>query len=32
MGVEGTPTIFVNGEPVDTYEASTVAAAIDAAL
>jgi len=32
MGVEGTPTIFVNGEPVDTSEASTVAAAIDAAL
>jgi len=32
MGVSGTPTIFVNGEPVDTYEASTVAAAIDAAL
>ncbi|OYR43111.1 MULTISPECIES: thioredoxin domain-containing protein [unclassified Halorubrum] len=32
MGVEGTPTIFVNGEPVDTYEAATVGAAIDEAL
>ncbi|WP_280585113.1 thioredoxin domain-containing protein [Halorubrum sp. Boch-26] len=32
MGVSGTPAIFVNGEPVDTYEAETIAAAIDEAL
>ncbi|EMA63762.1 DsbA family protein [Halorubrum lipolyticum] len=32
MGVSGTPTIFVNGEAVDTYEAETIAAAIDEAL
>ncbi|MFO8115232.1 MAG: thioredoxin domain-containing protein [Halorubrum sp.] len=32
MGVSGTPTIFVDGEPVDTYEAETIAAAIDEAL
>ncbi|OSP10082.1 disulfide bond formation protein DsbA [Halorubrum ezzemoulense DSM 17463] len=33
MGVEGTPTIFVNGEPVEGgYAAETVAAAIDAEL
>ncbi|WP_435073500.1 thioredoxin domain-containing protein [Halorubrum sp. HHNYT27] len=32
MGISGTPTIFVNGEAVDTYEAETIAAAIDEAL
>jgi len=32
MGVGGTPTIFVNGDAVDTYEAGTIAAAIDEAL
>lgn len=32
MGVSGTPTIFVNGEAVNTYEAETIAAAIDEAL
>ncbi|WP_435095057.1 thioredoxin domain-containing protein [Halorubrum sp. N11] len=32
MGVEGTPTIFVNGEAVEDYRAETIAAAIDEAL
>ena len=32
IGVGGTPAIFVNGEPVDGYEAETIAAAIDSAL
>ncbi|ELZ47274.1 DSBA oxidoreductase [Halorubrum coriense DSM 10284] len=33
MGVEGTPTIFVNGSPVEGgYEAATIASAIDAEL
>jgi protein-disulfide isomerase len=32
MGVQGTPTIFVNGEPTDDYRAETVAAAIESAL
>jgi len=32
MGVSGTPTIFVNGEPVDDYRAATIGAAIDEAL
>ena len=33
MGVEGTPTIFVNGDPVQGgYAAATIAAAIDAEL
>jgi protein-disulfide isomerase len=32
MGVQGTPTIFVNGEATADYRAETVAAAIDAAL
>ncbi|MFC7186609.1 thioredoxin domain-containing protein [Halorubrum yunnanense] len=31
-GVEVTPTIFVDGEAADTYEAETIAAAIDEAL
>ena len=32
MDVSGTPAIFVNGEPVEGYEASTIASAIDDAL
>jgi protein-disulfide isomerase len=33
MGVSGTPTIFVNGEPVEGgYAAETIASAIDDAL
>ncbi|MFW6000615.1 MAG: DsbA family protein, partial [Halorubrum sp.] len=32
MGVPGTPTIFVDGEALDGYEADTIAAAIDEAL
>lgn len=32
MGVSGTPTIFVDGEAVDGYEADAIAAAIDEAL
>jgi len=32
MGLQGTPTIFVNGEAVDGYGADTIAAAIDEAL
>jgi len=32
MGVSGTPTIFVDGEPVDGYDANTVSAAIESAL
>ena len=33
MGVEGTPTIFVNGSPVEEgYAAESIAAAIDAEL
>ena len=32
MGVQGTPTIFVNGEATADYRADTIAAAIDDAL
>jgi protein-disulfide isomerase len=32
MGLEATPTIFVNGEAVDGYSADAVAAAIESAL
>ncbi|WP_144920943.1 DsbA family protein [Halorubrum salsamenti] len=32
MGLEGTPTIFVNGEAVDGYDADSIATAIDSAL
>ncbi|SMO53578.1 DsbA family protein [Halorubrum cibi] len=32
MGVSGTPTIFVNGEATDGYDAETVIAAIESAL
>ncbi|WP_128905651.1 thioredoxin domain-containing protein [Halorubrum amylolyticum] len=32
MGVSGTPTIFVDGEAVDGYDADAIAAAIESAL
>ncbi len=32
MGVQGTPTIFVDGEAVEGYDAAAIAAAIDSAL
>lgn len=32
MGVSGTPTIFVNGEPVDGYDSGTIIDAIESAL